>query len=54
MNRKEFIKTCGIACLGGAAMASILQSCGTANYVAKTAMDGNKMIIKRSEFVLVD
>jgi cytochrome b6-f complex iron-sulfur subunit len=54
MKRKEFIKTCGIACLSSAALASILQSCGTPNYTAKTTMEGNKMAVKKSEFILVD
>lgn len=50
MNRKEFIKTCGFACLGGTALSALLQSCGTTNYYAKTNGNTDKIIVKKSEF----
>src|SRR5687767_5142726 len=54
MNRKEFLKTCGIACLGSVALASILESCGSANYFAKTSAEGNRIVIKKTEFTQVE
>jgi cytochrome b6-f complex iron-sulfur subunit len=54
MKRTEFIKTCGIVCLSGAALATILESCGTANYVAQTTMEGSKLVLKKSEFIKVN
>ena len=27
MNRKDFLKTCGFACLGGSAIVTLMQSC---------------------------
>ncbi len=50
MNRKEFIKTCGIACLGTAALPSLLQSCAGTNYYAKANSSKDQIIIKKSEF----
>jgi cytochrome b6-f complex iron-sulfur subunit len=54
MNRKEFIKTCGITCLAGVGMASLLQSCTSTNYFAKTISEGNKITIKKTEFTQVE
>lgn len=51
MHRKEFIKTCAYSCLGGAALASLLQSCASTNYFAKTAFEGQKVVFKKSEFL---
>jgi cytochrome b6-f complex iron-sulfur subunit len=54
MNRKEFLKTCGMACLGSAVLASILEGCGSANYFAKTSAEGSKIVIKKTEFIQVE
>jgi cytochrome b6-f complex iron-sulfur subunit len=54
MNRKEFIKTCGITCLAGVGMASLLQSCTSTNYFAKMVSEGNKITIKKTEFTQVE
>ena len=34
MDRKEFIKTCGFACVGGAGMAVLLESCGASKILS--------------------
>lgn len=54
MDRKEFLKTCGVACLSGAALITFLESCSSANYFAKTTVTGNKIAIKKAEFVSVE
>ncbi|MFA7379105.1 MAG: Rieske (2Fe-2S) protein [Bacteroidia bacterium] len=50
MDRKEFIKTCGFACLGGATLAVLLESCAGTNYFAQTSYANNKITIRKSEF----
>src|SRR6478609_7770766 len=54
MDRKEFLKTCGIACLSGAALITFLESCSSSNYFAHTAMSGEKIVIKKTEFIAVE
>lgn len=51
MDRKEFLKTCGFACLGASAMSTLLQSCATSNYYAQHIKDNNSITIKKSEFI---
>lgn len=51
MNRKNFIKTCVYACLGGTTMLELIQSCTSAYYFAQTTIDKNKIIIKKTEFL---
>lgn len=51
MLRKDFIKTCCIACVGGTAIGSILQSCGGTNYFAQTNFAENKIVVKKTEFI---
>ncbi len=53
MDRKEFIKTCSIACVGGTALTALLQSCSTTNpnHFAKTVLTNNQINIKKAEFV---
>ncbi len=49
MDRKEFIKTCGIACMGATTIAW-LQSCtGLSHYATANKLD-RKLVIKKSEF----
>lgn len=50
MERKEFIKTCGLVCLSGTALAVFLESCGTAAYFAQSSMVNNQIAIKKAEF----
>lgn len=54
MDRKEFIKTCGFACLGGTALAALLQSCASTNYFALTSFENNQITIKKTEFIKVE
>lgn len=49
MDRKEFIKTCGFACLGAVGLTSILQSCKTAKSVNATAVN-DALEVVRSDF----
>lgn len=52
MDRKEFIKTCGMACLGGLSLAAILQSCSTGQHFAKSDIVGNQLRVPLTEFTL--
>lgn len=51
MDRKEFIKTCGFACIGGSGLALLLESCTGTNYFAKTTNTANQIIIPKIEFI---
>ena len=51
MDRKEFIKSYGIACLGGSALSVFLQSCASTNYFAQTSLTENKIILPKAEFI---
>lgn len=51
MHRKDFIKSCGYACIGGTALITILESCSSTNYFAKTKYTNNQITIPKSEFV---
>lgn len=50
MDRKQFIKTCGVACFGATAIQLLLQSCATTNYYAQHSLTGNNLSIKKTEF----
>lgn len=52
MDRKEFIKTCGLTCAGAMVFTTLLQSCAGTNYFARTSLENNKIIIRKTEFVL--
>ncbi len=49
MDRKGFIKTCGLACLGGAALALVLESCGSAKRVLGS-VQGTNLVVPVSNF----
>lgn len=53
MDRKEFIKTCGLACLGGTTLAVFLESCAGTNYLAQTSHSNNQITIPKTEFIKV-
>jgi len=53
MHRKEFIKTCGLACLGGVALTSLLEGCATANYFAQNSLTSNLITIRKNEFIKI-
>ena len=51
MDRKEFLKTCGLACIGGtAALSALLQSCSSGHYYASSEFEGSKLKVLKSEF----
>lgn len=49
MHRKDFIKSCGFACLGSAAMGTILQSC-TSSKIIGGKISGDELIVPLSDF----
>lgn len=51
MERGEFIKVCGFACLGGSALMTVLEGCGSSNYFAQFTLANNQIILKKSEFI---
>ncbi len=51
MHRKEFIKTCGFACMALAASAIPLDGCTPSRYVL-AATDGNYLVVPASEFII--
>lgn len=54
MQRKEFIKTCCVACLGGAALSTLIQSCAGTNYFAISTISGSQLVIKKTEFLKIN
>lgn len=49
MDRKEFIKTCGYACLGATILAPILQSCVATKNIS-VAIEGENLLVPISNF----
>jgi nitrite reductase/ring-hydroxylating ferredoxin subunit len=49
MDRKEFIKSCGAACLKGALLTTLLQSCRT-SHVMNKAIIGSDLIVPLTDF----
>ncbi len=54
MDRKQFIKTAGMACISSTVVASILQSCASSNYFAKFSVAHKKIILHQSEFIKIE
>jgi len=50
MERIEFIKTCGFACLGVSIFAPLLQGCVSAKSISAT-IDGENLVVPASNFV---
>ncbi len=50
MNRKNFIKTCGFACLGGTAITFMLEGCASTIYFGQSTFNNNIITIKKTEF----
>ena len=50
MDRKKFIKTCGLACVSGIGIAALLESCASANYYAKGQIEGKSLKVALKEF----
>ena len=53
MNRKEFIKSACLACFGGALFVEN-QSCTSVNHFVPTVFENSKLVLKKSEFVLLE
>lgn len=51
MERKDFIKTCGFACLGGVMFSSLLESCGSTKIVSG-AIYKSDLIVPLSSFII--
>ena len=51
MQRKEFLQTCGYACLGMAGFGTILQSCGTTKAVTGE-VSGGRITVPLSQFAM--
>lgn len=49
MDRKSFIKNCGFACIGGTAMAAVLQSCTSAK-ILNGQVSGDDLIVHLTDF----
>lgn len=50
MDRRNFIRSCGYACLGGLVGASVVSSCGTAKSV-NASLSGDSLLVPLSSFV---
>lgn len=50
MDRKEFIRTCGLACMGGAAFGMLLESCGSINHYVQATVAENLVTVQKTEF----
>src|SRR5580658_2093622 len=44
MERKDFLKTCGFACLSGGYLISTMESCGSTKIVSGTISDSDLMV----------
>lgn len=44
MNRKDFLKTCGFACLGGSAMVTLIQGCTITKTISGNIKNGDLMV----------
>src|SRR4051812_13674700 len=53
MDRKEFIRTFGYACLCAPVLVTVLQSCGTTSHIARSSAANGQVAISKSEFVEV-
>jgi Rieske Fe-S protein len=49
MERKEFIKTCGFACLGGTLLGAILQGCGSSKIIS-AEINHSDMVVPLAAF----
>ena len=50
MKRKDFIKTCSLACVGATAVGTLLQSCVTTKSI-NVNIDGDQIILSQSDFI---
>jgi cytochrome b6-f complex iron-sulfur subunit len=54
MHRKDFLKSCGFACLGSVAMMAILQACSSGSHFAQSTVSNGLISIPKSEFVRIE
>ncbi|MFT4525237.1 MAG: cytochrome b6-f complex iron-sulfur subunit [Bacteroidia bacterium] len=52
MERRKFLRSCGVAAIGAPVLATVLHSCGTVHYATFTAA-GKKLTIPRTEFIRI-
>ncbi len=50
MKRKEFIKTCGYACLGATIIGTVLQSCVSTKTISAN-ISGDNLIVPKTDFI---
>lgn len=50
MDRKEFIKACGMACVASLGISTLLQSCASAHYYASNELSGEYLKVSTTEF----
>jgi len=48
MERKEFVKTCGFACLGGLFLSSVLEGCAGSKMIAGTIVNADLVVPENS------
>jgi Rieske Fe-S protein len=49
MDRKSFLKNCGMACLGATALVSFLESCGTTKHL-NAVIEGSDIVVPLTAF----
>jgi len=49
MNRKAFIKSCGLACVGGAGMAAVMQGCSSTK-ILSGKINADDLVVSISDF----
>jgi cytochrome b6-f complex iron-sulfur subunit len=54
MDRKSFIKSCGIACMSTSMIALLMESCASTNHFATVVVNDKKLMIKKSEFIHIE
>ncbi|MBL7888774.1 MAG: Rieske (2Fe-2S) protein [Bacteroidetes bacterium] len=53
MDRRDFIKSACLTCAGSIGAAWLLQSCSNHKYLTNVVVKDNKLVVKRSEFILL-
>ena len=51
MERKEFLKACGFACLGGTVLATMLESCSGGNKIVGGTIDHSDLVVPVTAFL---
>jgi Rieske Fe-S protein len=52
MDRKKFIQSCGMICVGGVGIAALLQSCTAGQHFASSEINGSYLHVMATEFTL--